>query len=238
MISTLLEEGECLAPYRLHERARIAGILKQLALTAVPVTVHFDEGRQRVLCRVIRIDPVSGIFSFNTTQAETPTGPCCFVTSLEGAKIQFVVPDLMQPAAGEPWIAAFPLELIRVQRREFARLDAPLGRQYAASFVLDGQTYEANLYDLSQGGVGLRTTPQCAAPLIIGSVVPQVRMELGRDGALVVDLEIRMRRTFYSNLLGEQVHYGCRMVNVSTAASVKLKQLLASLENERQLFQR
>lgn len=228
---------------RLCNPLEIRALLKQFALAAVPLTLHAGDAPQPVVGRVLRLDVKAGTFSFGDGSAGTVGNPPSlagrklFVASQAGARLQFAIDSPVVLAEDERagYIVPFPEQVLKLQRREFNRLEAPLGRSYIATFSLDGRTHEIHLYDLSLGGVGLRTTPQDAEPLHVGRILPQVKVEFGTAGVFVVDIEIRLRRAFSSGLLGEQVHIGCRMLNLNPASKARLRSLLARLEREHSL---
>jgi c-di-GMP-binding flagellar brake protein YcgR len=163
-----------------------------------------------------------------------PATPWTCVAALDGAKLQFeLTPDARDattPDAG--WVAPLPTGLYRVQRREFARLDAPLGRPYAATVTLLGRTLEMNVSDLSLGGVGLRADRADAAMLGVGRKLPRVQLEMGADHWLVADLEIRSSRPVRSRWVGEQQLLGCRFLGLSAAQIEDLKLIVDALQAE------
>ncbi|WP_174873911.1 PilZ domain-containing protein [Vogesella oryzae] len=124
---------------------------------------------------------------------------------------------------------ALPLQLSRWQRRAFLRLDAPLGRNFSASFTLLGEQYQANVYDLSLGGIGLYASPWQLPQLLPGRQLSKVRIELGAGRVMQAELEVRLCRSFRSRLLGEQLHVGCRIRALGERDAALLRQCLAEL---------
>ncbi|MCW7537041.1 flagellar brake protein [Aquabacterium sp. A7-Y] len=228
-----------IGPYRLADRADIAAALQALVAPGVAVAAHPTEGRPAVPGRLLAVDPEAGCLVFEADAAEPMAdGLLLLVAVQHGVKLQFMLDTPRHAEPSRPWRLSAPLpsELIRLQRREFHRLDAPLGRPYVAEFSLNGQPYELNVYDLSLGGVGLRASPQDAPRFYIGRRLPKVKLELGDDEILVADLEIRLCRAFRSHLLGEQFHVGCRFVDLAPAAQAQLQRLVTQLEQERQVL--
>lgn len=220
---------------RLDKPLEIRTLLKQFALSAQPLTLHAGSAMQPVIGRVLRLDPQAGTFHFGCQPDGEPAADRkLFVTSHGGAKLQFAIDEPILPVstARGGYVVPFPLQILRLQRREFNRLEVPLGRSFVASFALDGRDYQIHLYDLSLGGVGLRTAPHDAEALYVGRVLRQVQVQFGSVGVFVTDLEIRLRRAFNSGLLGEQIHIGCRMLNLSPASKARLRSMLTSLERE------
>ncbi|MFC3533469.1 PilZ domain-containing protein [Vogesella facilis] len=144
-----------------------------------------------------------------------------------GCIVQCELPPLQQ--LGEQLQCALPWQLTRWQRRAFLRLDAPLGRSFSASFTLLGEPYQANVYDLSLGGIGLYASPRELPQLHPGRLLPKVRIELGHGRVLQAELEVRLCRPFQSRLLGEQLHVGCRIRALSEQGAALLRGCLAEL---------
>jgi c-di-GMP-binding flagellar brake protein YcgR len=91
---------------------------------------------------------------------------------------------------------------------------------------MNGKPYELQLYDFSQGGIGMRCAPRDAQGLHVGRKLQRVRLELGPDAVIIADLEIRLSRTYRSFLLGEQVQIGCQFLNMSTGMQDDLARLI------------
>jgi c-di-GMP-binding flagellar brake protein YcgR len=119
------------------------------------------------------------------------------------------------------------------ERRGHLRLDAPVGHSFSAEFTYYGETYHANVYDLSTGGVGLRAAPRELPELYAGKRLTRVKLELGNERELTVDLEVRMWRPFRSFLLGQQVHIGCRFLELTPYAEAEVRLIVAELQSRR-----
>lgn len=225
-----------ITPYRLTDPQPIGAALQAVATGRHAVTLYSLEAGSFRIGRLTAVNLPAGHLVFEAdAQRPVDPGPLLLVTALQGIKLQCLLAPDWQAGAGQPWrvTASLPEELVRLQRREFGRLDAPLGRPYLAEFVLNDQAYTLNVHDLSLGGVGLRASPHEAPALHVGRRLPKVTLELGRDQRLVVGLEIRLCRAFRSHLLGEQLHIGCRFFDQAAAQQAELKRLLSQLERER-----
>ena len=234
-------EGDEIAPYRLENPLEVGAVLRQLATRGDFVTVYFNEGRQFLLSRILEVDLKGRTFCFDwgsqeaTNRALLQAGRKLFVAAPDGVKVQFALHDVSeQQLDGHPaFEAAFPDDLIKLQRREFFRLETPLGKPYKANVsVPNVGRLSLNLHDLSLGGVGLTVAPPEAALLELGMVLPQAQLDLAAGGVLIADLEVRSKR-MYRTPGGEQYHVGCRFVNLSRASEANLQRLIAQLERER-----
>jgi c-di-GMP-binding flagellar brake protein YcgR len=85
------------------------------------------------------------------------------------------------------------------------------------------------LYDFSVGGVGLRCAKRDARGLIKGRQLVDVRLDLGPDTVIVTDLEVRLTRSYRSFLLGEQLHVGCKYMNMLPETERTIAKLLIEM---------
>jgi len=185
--------------------------------------------REVVLGRILSVDPELPHFVMELNPgAKLPPGSVTFVAWLRTAKLQFRLTDpAWRPEAGKPHLIpmTFPETCDVLNRRETTRLETPVGVNFMASFVLNGNPYELPLHDFSLGGVGLRCAKKDAKGLYKGRKLQDVRLELGRDVAVVGEMEIRLARPYRSFLLGEQLHVGCKFINLTPEAEQEIAAL-------------
>lgn len=229
--------GGNVEPHQMRDPFDIGEALSALAASGEPVTV-FPAGRlEPLLARVESVDPELPHFILDFTGSEVPPpGRLTFVASIGGnAKLQF---DLERDWAGQPGrpchvFAEFPDNCLVLNRRAARRIETPVGVNYTASFGLQGRRYELPLYDFSQGGVGLRATPEQCFGLTVGKKLEGVRLELGPALVLIADLEVRLLRPFRTFLLGDQVQVGCSFASISMQMQETLERFVTSGAPER-----
>lgn len=224
-----------------HEMADVDDIgdaLTLLADSGDPISMYAAGSRQPVLGRILSVDPELPHFVMELNDGQTlPPGGVTFVAWLRNAKLQFKLADpAWRPLPGTPALIpmTFPETCQVLNRRATERLETPLGGNFTASFVVSGAPYELPLYDLSVGGVGLRCAKKDAKGLIKGRRLVDVRLELGPDTVIVTDLEVRLTRSYRSFLLGEQLHVGCKYMNMPPETERAIAGLLARMNAPRQ----
>jgi c-di-GMP-binding flagellar brake protein YcgR len=166
--------------------------------------------------------------------ASLPPGAITFVAWLRTAKLQFRLSDpAWRSQPGQPQLIPmiFPELCLVLNRRASARLETPLGVNFMASFVLNGNPYELPLYDFSLGGVGMRCAKNDAKGLFKGRKLQDVRLDLGPDTVVTTELEVRLSRSYRSFLLGEQLHIGCQFVNLPSESEHAIASLLEKMNN-------
>ncbi len=72
-----------------------------------------------------------------------------------------------------------------------------------------------------------------ALPLVPGMVLERAQLELGPNGMLQVDLEMRSKRVTVRGSGQEIYLVGFKFVNTSRAGEATLQRLMAQLERER-----
>jgi c-di-GMP-binding flagellar brake protein YcgR len=211
----------------------IGDALTLLAETGDPISMYAAGSRQPVLGRILSVDPELPHFVMELNPGQTlAPGSVTFVAWLHSAKLQFRLSDpAWRSQSGAPALIpmTFPETCEVLNRRATERVETPLGGNFMASFVVNGAPYELPLYDFSLGGVGLRCAKKDARGLIKGRKLVDVRLELGTESVIVADLEVRLTRSYRSFLLGEQLHVGCKFVNLSRETEREIASLLDKL---------
>ncbi|CAN7248618.1 PilZ domain-containing protein [Pseudoduganella sp. LjRoot289] len=213
----------------------IGDALTLLAETGDPISMYAAGSREVMLGRILSVDPELPHFVMELNVGETlPPGSVTFVAWLRNAKLQFRLSDpAWRPVPGKPTQIpmTFPEVCDVLNRRASARLETPLGANFMASFVMSGNPYELALYDFSLGGVGMRCAKRDAKGLLRGRKLQDVRLELGPETVIVTDLEVRLTRAYRSFLLGEQLHVGCKFINMAPEMEGEIASLLDKMIN-------
>lgn len=231
-------EATGIEPPRVSDPQDIAAMLQAMHLDADLVTLYpiadasFLSGRigELLLPQARRF-----IFEVVGPAPLPPAGPVLLVAKPQGIKLQFQAEGqwLVEPGRPLRYEAALPEHIVHLQRRRFPRLEAPLGPALRAELVHLGKDYVLSVDDLSQGGIGLRVSAHEGGGLIPGQTLQQVRLELGQARPLVVSLELRSRRAFRSFLAGEQLHFGCRFVELDPADQAELERIVNQFDADR-----
>ena len=229
------------APHHMSDPFDIGEALTALALSGDPVTVYSGI-QDPILARIESVDPELPHFVLDFTGSALPdTHHATFVASIGGnAKLQFELESDWATMPEQPHLvpATFPAHFLVLNRRSARRVETPIGGNYTASFGLSGKQYELPLYDFSQGGVGMRASPEQCFGLHVGKKLIGVRLELGPALVVVADLEVRLMRPFRTFLLGEQVQIGCSFVNISMQLQQTLERFATTGQPERRVTQR
>lgn len=225
------------ARFRAQDPQDIVATLQALAADGDLVTLYPPNDGAFLSGRVHAVQPTERRLVIEAQGSHLPDpGAVLLVAMPRGIKLQFHTRGHWQCDAGGPLLltADLPDEIVHLQRRRFRRMDVPLGPSLRAEFALHGEARTLNVDDLSQGGIGLRAAAHDGRGLMSGQRLRRVRLELGQRAPLMVDLEICSRRAFRSFLAGEQLHFGCRFIDLAPEAGAALQYILRTFDTERQ----
>ena len=135
--------------------------------------------------------------------------------------------------------AAFPDVLYCIQRREYFRVDAPIIDPYQCRGKLpDGETFLFEVLNLSLGGVGLRTADERVAALELGTLLPDVELDLGSHGKLPLDLQLVSQRSTELPNCTRRYQLGFRFMSLPGSAENTLQRLITQIEMKRRQLAR
>lgn len=237
-----ISESEDIGPYRLSSPVEVGFILRTLAQRADFVTVYFNSGKDMLLTRVLDVDLKRRQFVFDlsghppTNAALQRAEKAVFIAMPEGVKVQFSTAQIREvDHEGRPaFVAPFPPDLIKLQRREFFRLPTPLSNPYFCRLTLKGDTaVKLEMRDISLGGAALWYPQAHIDQIELGMRFPQVMFDLGPGGVMRMDIEVRNYRQVENRQGQTQYIVGVRFCNLSRSQEASLQKLISHLERER-----
>jgi flagellar brake protein len=159
-------------------------------------------------------------------------------TSLDKIRILFVLDGLGETTfeGGIALRAAIPKTLIRLQRREFYRMQTPLTNPVRAIIPLPaelgGGSAEFPLADISCGGIAILDNLHRLGTTI-GATLANCRMELPEIGVVTCSLQIRnsLDMTLLNNKTTRRL--GCQFADISRGSLAGVQRYITKLERER-----
>lgn len=236
------EETQLHDSFRITNPLEIGGVLRHMATRGDFLTVYFSNGTRQLVTRLLKVDVPSRGFYFDWGGVESESRAllaakrALFVGVPEGIQVHYSVADVTEveyenyPA----FYATFPENLVRLQRRDYFRVKTPILDPYQCTihYPDDTQTIKTSVFDLSLGGVGLRSNAQAAAEIPKGTMLMHAEIELRDQGTVQVDLEVCTTRTV-PLAKGVEHHLGCRFVALSRTAESRLQKVITQLELNR-----
>ena len=229
-----------------HHPLQIAMCLRKVMAHHDRMTVTFENGGEYTL-RILDVDSRAGRFTFDASNVDADN-----IALLDSGTLSFSsLPGTIQThfkTGGASKVhfderpafeAAFPSALYFAQRREHFRVHTPTIDPFTAFGVAPGgSTYQFELYDMSLGGIALKTSEKCFDEWVLGTVLHSVNLQLGHFDSVTVDLEVMSPRCM-TNPKGETLHViGCRFIDRPASAERLLQRVIMQLETNRQSLAR
>lgn len=232
-----------LEQFRVQSPLEVVRILRDLARDHQLVTAYFNDGREFILTTVLHVDPEEDHLVLDYGPDELlnrrllERQHAVFVTRHNQVRIQFdaerIIPANYQNLPA--FVTPVPKSLIRVQRREYYRLTAPMGHHLNLSFqAQDGTVVNARIVDISIGGVGIiepSAGEECRWEA--GSIIGNCRIELPEEGVIEADIEIRNRYQTDTKDGAPVYRIGCRLLLLDSRRSAAIQRYIHRVELER-----
>jgi c-di-GMP-binding flagellar brake protein YcgR len=221
--------------YLLHTPAEIAFILRDLVMQRAMVTAYFNQGKHFILTTLLAVNQDALVFDYGSSKEMNErmlaTDKIIFITIQHGIKYQFSTgkPKRVLYKGVEAFMVALPQQLLRLQRREYYRVEIPLRSPLHCR--IPGQELQ-RLYDLSLGGLCLIADKKFAKSRILDRFAG-CSVDVGRFGMLNVELEVRRVTPVGTKRGTEIVHVGCQFVDIHASQQVTIQRYIAQLEKDK-----
>ncbi|MBI4984676.1 MAG: flagellar brake protein [Rhodocyclales bacterium] len=238
----LLEPGDY-AQFILRSRSEITFVLRSLLEHVSQITIFFNEGKELLLTTLVALEDERILFdlgaSSETNRKALAAEKLFCVASLEKVRIQFVLRGLQQATYQKrsAFSAAYPTDLLRLQRREFFRLTMPITRPLKCQIPINEAEsenqflVEVNVVDISGGGLaiampdGLNFDP--------GQEFANCRMELPEVGTLTARLKVRNQFEITLRSGGRVRRAGCEFIKLPGPMLTLVQRYIIKVERER-----
>ncbi|MBS1189604.1 MAG: hypothetical protein H6R10_1396 [Rhodocyclaceae bacterium] len=241
-----LEQFDIYSNYMLSTSVEILFVLRSLIKRGCMATVYFDHGKSFFLTWVLALgkDEKSLVLDMGSDEAvnrKALTANRLIVTSnLDNVKIQFALTGLQEASfEGKPaFLAALPQALLRLQRREYFRLETPLTTPVRCEIPVSGEGSAATtltlvLLDISGGGLSLMAPTDVASAFKTGTLFSNCRLQIPNESVIAINLCVR--NAFPVMNRGGQEYYrvGCEYVNLSGARLNMIQRYITQVERQR-----
>jgi c-di-GMP-binding flagellar brake protein YcgR len=231
------------SPYLLHSQLDIAAVLRDIVRTRALASVHCG-GQDTLVTTLLCVDPAGGELVFDCSgserlnQALLRASRLLFFSAHDKVKVRFTTgpASVVQYEGRAAFTVSMPESMLRLQRREFYRVLAPVARPVRCVIPVQRDSrlhsVETRLHDISQGGVAVIAQPG-ELPAEIGTVYGDCRIVLPDAGNVIVALQTANTHTV-TLLNGKQnVRIGCRFVRPSMSALALIQRYMMRLERSR-----
>lgn len=232
--------------FRVDSRVEIIPVLRDLKRGGAFLTAYFDQGKGFLLTTVVEVDTERDRLLLDEgpnpeeNQRLLESESALFVGNHRGVRVQFRGAGLQRVELSDGPAFALPLPqcLVRVQRREFYRLDIPVAHPIRCRFHRDdGTPVEVEVLDLSLGGIGVLETDEIQdwEP---GTVVRACRLDLPDHGTVETNIEVRNQMEVERGNGRHIYRAGCRFLQLDAATSARIQRYIHQVEVDRRRLTR
>lgn len=234
------------AQFFLSTTREITFYLNLLIKRASLVTAYFDEGSQFFLTSIVAIDEAKDEILIDPAQAETSKAATLaarkitLVANLDRVKIQFRIDRLHESQfEGRPALSAnIPNSMLRLQRREFFRLEPPLASPISCQIAIERpsgglQTLDPRVADISGGGISLSAPTSVAEASQPGMLFKDCRLDIPGEGVLLVNLRVKKAIEISANSGIHHLRIGCEFVGLPGTRLAMIERYITRIERER-----
>lgn len=241
-----IDHPEEFAQYFLNNPREIALYLNLLSKRGNIITAHLNEGRQFFLTSILAIDEASGTILLDPPQAGEDILPIhsakqvTLVGSLEKVKLQLRLPTLENGLLeGHPVLCApIPDQLLRLQRREYFRLEPPHTHPILCTLSTTTtagtlRTLELTLSNISGGGVSLIAPTELSDLFGRDALFKDCRLDIPDEGVILVNLRVRKTIEISPQSGNHSLRVGCEYIGLPGIRLATIERYITRIERER-----
>lgn len=237
-----LSEAEIEDRFHVVGTLPIAFMLTGFARERDSFSVQFGSGQSMFLTTLLSVEPHSGVLIFDCSGSDETNRQFLssernvFVGRPAGIHVQFVTGPAREIKfeGGKAFAVGLPKRLLRLQRREFFRIETPHVRPLQFFGRIPGAgLLNLPAHDISVAGIGL-TSPTPPEGLAIGMVLENCHFSLPEDEHdLFFKAEIRHVTARESRAGTPQWRIGLQFADLPGNAENRIQRYIARLERER-----
>ncbi|WP_227816932.1 flagellar brake protein [Nitrogeniibacter aestuarii] len=243
-----LLQSDDFARYLMRDATEIEGVLRNLIRKRANVTAYLDGSRDFLMTTILDVRGNDVILDappndVQLKKAELAEELIC-ITQVDSVKIQFPLDGVdVTTHEGRPALEAnLPDRLLRLQRREYFRLTAPVSHSLTCQIPVPGEngrvnTFEARVLDISGGGVAIVVPPEGVE---FKPDTEFVDCQIQLPDAGVVTARLRICNVFrVTNRNGiSMLRAGCEFVDLTDKVASVIHKYILNVERERSARER
>lgn len=230
--------------FQVDSRREIIALLRGLKESNQLISMMINEGSEAFITSVLDLDDINNIVIIDSAPSQAANqriveSPRVFFEGLlDRISIQFSSSGIQRTVYdGRPALQfPVPVSLIRLQRREYYRINTPLSNPIRCIVpVEDGSEFaliKFSLVDISCGGIAMLDERRILDNTI-GVTYQDCQVDL--PGIGMIDLVLQVRNSQDLILLNGKTNrrIGCQFMNLSNAVLASVQRYIMKLERER-----
>jgi len=243
-----LLQSDDFARYLLRDPVEIEGVLRNLIRRRANVTAYLNGSRDFLMTTILDVRGQDVILDappndVELRKAEAANELIC-ITQLDSVKIQFPLDGVdITTYEGAPALEAnLPDRLLRLQRREYFRLTAPVAHSLTCQIPVPNEagsvsTFEARVLDISGGGIAIVVPPE-GVEFKPDTEFTECQIQLPDAGTITARLRIRsvFRVTNRNGI--SMLRAGCEFMDLTDKIESIIHRYILNVERERSARER
>lgn len=236
-----LSEAEIEARFHVTGARPVGFMLAGYAKDGVQFTIQFGGGADLFLTTLLAVIPERNLLIFDCSGSQDMNrrllagDRALFIGRPGGIHVQFAVGRVQETIYGgaRAFAVALPAHVVRLQRREYFRIDTPRARPLEFFGRLAGEALRMPAHDLSVVGVAL-TAPQPPAGIEPGQTLDNCHFALPEDKhELFFNAVVRHVTRLEGRSGMAQWRIGLQITNLPTREENRIQRYIARVERER-----
>ena len=241
----LVSDEDDASRFTVSWKKEIVHILRAVMEKTGLVSAYFNRGESFILTSLVAIDPDKDLVFLDLGANEAfnrkilDSEKIIFVTAHDKVKVQFAANRIEKTRleGRDVFRIELPKSLIKLQRREYYRVAAPIAKPLKCVVLIEGERkIEMAVADIGIGGVGV-VIPPADAVVEPGMVFNGCNLILPEVGNIVATMEIRnvFEVTLRNGLKTRRA--GCQFVNLSANMQSIIQRYIIKVERERRAME-
>jgi len=232
------------SPYQVDSRREIIALLRGLRDSNQLISMLINSGSEVFITSILDVDDVNNLVIVDSVPGQLANQRIIeaprvsFEGLLDKIGIQFSSSNLkLIDFENRPALQfAIPANMIRLQRREYYRINTPLSSPIKVSIPveIDGKidTPKFSLVDISCGGVAILDEKK-VLDCTIGKTYEHCKLDLPSIGLVEIILQVRSHQELILLNGKSNRRIGCQFINISNAVLSNIQRYIMKLERER-----
>lgn len=235
---------ENLSPYQVDSRKEIIKLLRDLQDSKQLINMITNDGTEVIVTAILKIDEDSNIIILDCASTEAANQRLIeaprvyFEASLNRISIQFSALSISRINYDDGMAVSCPIptSLIRLQRREYYRINTPVSSPIVCLFKLSqavgGGTVKLPLVDISCGGIAVLDEKKLLATET-GTMYDQCQIDLPGVGLIGVILQVRNAQNLVLMNHKTSRRIGFQFADMPKSVMAQIQRMITKIERER-----
>lgn len=226
--------------YQVHSRREILSLLQGIKYQHQLITMVINGGTEVVVTSILEIDDknnkvyIDCASSALLNQRIIESDDIEFESMLDKVRISFFASEVSHCTQNNRPALCIPVPpvLIRLQRREYFRVNIPMNQPANCQLSLENGPYAVSVVDISGGGIAI-LDEQRMLETQLGYDYQNCQISLPENGSITVTLRIRNTQDLSLANGKTNRRLGCEFVNMAPASLTMVQRYIMQLERER-----